>query len=205
MIRNLVKNYTKGRDGHRVRAVVLHITEGSASGTLAWFNNPRSLASAHYLIHPTQPYVSQLVEECDTAWHAGKLVRPTWPRLIEATKLGGIENIGTVDEDAQPLGEKGADYVRLHSEVLGGTGKTIVNPNKYTIGIEVALPNGRTMPTWGQWLAVTRLVRDIAGRYSLPLDKHGLVNHFEINKGKTCPGMWCRRFYILSLMKFINK
>jgi len=194
------------RDGHKIKATVLHVTDGSFNGALSWLTSKKSQVSSHYLISPHRPYVIQLVPENMAAWHAGRVVRPTWPGMIEEQSFGGIDDKRTISSDVDlSTGEKGTDLIILENELLAGRHiKTVVNPNKYTIGIEVALPNGRTMPTWGQWLAVTRLVRDIAGRYSLPLDKHGLVNHFEINSSKTCPGFYVRRFYILLLMKFIN-
>jgi len=162
MIKNLVRNYTKGRDGYKITAVCLHITEGTASGTLSWFNNPESLASSHYLVSPTAPFVMQLVEEYDTAWHAGKVVRPTWKGLQEG-----------------------------------------VNPNKYTIGIEVALPSASFFPKWGQWRATALLVKDLLERYNLPLDEMGLVEHREIRADKLCPGKFITRLWMQTLMKYI--
>jgi len=157
------------REGYKVKAIVLHITEGSAASAMSWFMNPRSQVSSHYIVAPYKPYIMQIVPEDRAAWHAGRVVKPTWPGLIKTPARGG------------------------HA-----------NPNKYTIGIEVALPNWHAMPTWGQWTAVVRLVRDIANRHSITLDINGLVNHNEINGLKLCPGRWITRWYILALMKFIK-
>ena len=63
-------NYTKGRGGKRVRYVVIHVQDGTQAGSIAWFQNPNSNVSAHYLIS-MQGDVVQMVDEADSAWHAG--------------------------------------------------------------------------------------------------------------------------------------
>jgi len=83
-----VKNFTKGRNGYKVRAVVLHITGSSSSsalggseGRLGWFSNPASQASSHFLLKEDAT-VLQLVDEEDTAWHCGLVRNPVWQGLI---------------------------------------------------------------------------------------------------------------------------
>jgi hypothetical protein len=49
IVRKPVSNYWQGRLGERVRAIVLHVAEGSRGSVLSWFSNPASDASAHYL------------------------------------------------------------------------------------------------------------------------------------------------------------
>jgi len=89
----LVKNFTKGRKGHKVDAIVTHIMEGSMVGTLSWFNNPNAKASSHYGISRKGEIV-KYVEEEDTAWHAGRVNRPTHPLVIAR---GGVSpNLYTV-------------------------------------------------------------------------------------------------------------
>lgn len=51
--------------------VVIHATEGSYAGTLQWFRNPRSHATAHYVIRSGDGDVTQMVREKDEAWHSG--------------------------------------------------------------------------------------------------------------------------------------
>lgn len=145
------------RGGYGIKAVVLHITEGSSSSAISWFKNPESNASAHYLV-AEYGEVYQLVDEEFAAWHTGKVVRPTWDGLIEG-----------------------------------------VNPNYYTIGVELALLNDRSMPTWRQWIAWARLVKDIKRR-NFNID---IVNHNEIRADKTCPGFWGSRFYYNILKNFV--
>lgn len=80
-------NHVKGRNGHKVKAVVLHITEGSYTSSLGsrlgWLTSPASNVSSHYLIGDRVPYTIQLVKEEDTAWHCGLVRNPTWKGLVE--------------------------------------------------------------------------------------------------------------------------
>ncbi len=67
-------NYTRANrpdDGQQIRYVVLHDTEGGYDGSLAFFRDPRSQASAHYLVRSSDGHVAQLVDNRDVAWHAG--------------------------------------------------------------------------------------------------------------------------------------
>ncbi len=65
-------NYTSGRPGdQRITQIVIHDTETSYAQAIAIFRNPRSHVSAHYLIRGIDGHVARLVDEVDTAWHAG--------------------------------------------------------------------------------------------------------------------------------------
>jgi N-acetyl-anhydromuramyl-L-alanine amidase AmpD len=90
--------------------------------------------------------VHQFVDEADTAFHAGTVVRPTW-RLL------------------QPR----------------------VNPNLYTIGIE---HEGLPQDSWADDLYATSaaLIREVAARWKIPLDRDHVIMHREIRASKTCPG-----------------
>jgi hypothetical protein len=90
--------------------------------------------------------VHQYVEETDTAFHAGTVVRPTW-RLLDP-----------------------------HA-----------NPNLYTIGIE---HEGLPQNPWPDDLYQTsaKLIREVAGRWAIPLDRDHVIMHREIRASKTCPG-----------------
>jgi len=69
-------NHWRGRDGHKVRAVVLHITDGdTAASAIDWFHNPKSEVSAHYVID-RDGTVYQVVVEDDTAWTNGPIHAP---------------------------------------------------------------------------------------------------------------------------------
>jgi N-acetylmuramoyl-L-alanine amidase len=71
-------NFTKGRNGKKIIAIVNHITAGLMPGTLSWLKNPNAQASAHYLVTKAG-LIFQLVKDEDTAWHAGIVNKPNWP------------------------------------------------------------------------------------------------------------------------------
>ncbi|MBL8047832.1 MAG: N-acetylmuramoyl-L-alanine amidase [Chthonomonas sp.] len=51
--------------------VVIHIMEGTYSGSISWFQNPSSNVSAHYMVRSSDGQITQMVREKDIAWHAG--------------------------------------------------------------------------------------------------------------------------------------
>jgi N-acetyl-anhydromuramyl-L-alanine amidase AmpD len=70
-------NYTAGRGGRKIIAIVNHQTGGQGPGALSWLSNPASKVSAHYLIF-RDGTVYQLVRLQDTAWQAGAVDQPSW-------------------------------------------------------------------------------------------------------------------------------
>lgn len=59
-----------------VHGLVLHIQDGTETGTEAWFNNPASQASSHFLNPKTGP-LRQLIDTADRAW-AQAAGNPYW-------------------------------------------------------------------------------------------------------------------------------
>lgn len=99
-------NYHQGRRGFLPEAIVIHIMEGSLSGTDSWFRTETSQVSAHYGIG-RKGEIHQYVQESDTAFHAGRVNAPSWS-LIKRTGNGfinpnfytiGIEHEGGDDTD----------------------------------------------------------------------------------------------------------
>jgi hypothetical protein len=84
-------NYTNGR-GQRVNLVVIHTCQGGYSGCVATFKNPSRGASAHYVLRSSDGQMTQMVDEADTAWHAGN-----WNYNQRSV---GIEHEGFVDNTA---------------------------------------------------------------------------------------------------------
>lgn len=84
-------NYTKGRGGKRVTRIVVHVQDGTQAGSISWFQNPASNVSAHYLISMAGDVV-QMVDEADSAWHAGN-----WD--VNQTSIG-IEHEGQPSKGA---------------------------------------------------------------------------------------------------------
>lgn len=76
-------NYSKGRNGRKIIAIVNHITAGTFPGCLSWMRNPQAKASAHYLI-TRQGKIYQMVRDEDTSWHAGAVNKPNW-KLYDGT------------------------------------------------------------------------------------------------------------------------
>jgi hypothetical protein len=64
-------NYTQANRGARgIKYIVIHIAQGSYSGTIDWFQNPRANVSAHYVVG-RRGKIAQCVRNEDIAWHAG--------------------------------------------------------------------------------------------------------------------------------------
>lgn len=89
-------NMETGRVGYRPEAIVVHIMEGTLSGTDSWFANPASAVSAHYGIG-MGGQIHQYVAESDTAWHAGRRWKATW-RLIRPEVNPNLYTIGIEHE-----------------------------------------------------------------------------------------------------------
>lgn len=130
-------NFTKGRQGQKPRAIVLHLMDGTLNGTDAWFRNKDAQASTHYGVGK-KGEIYQWVNESDTAWGNGRVYKPTW-RLVDAK----------------------------------------MNPNLYTISIE---HEGVTGHIWTpeQYAADVELIKDIAARWNIPLDRDHIIIHSEI-------------------------
>jgi len=64
-------NYTQANRGApKIEFIIIHIAQGSYSGTINWFQNPRANVSAHYVVG-RRGSVAQCVHNEDIAWHAG--------------------------------------------------------------------------------------------------------------------------------------
>lgn len=74
--------------------------------------------------------------------------------------------------------------------VLNPTAKLLkpgINPNYYSIGIEVSLkPPATIQPE--QRTSLKELIRELAARHGIPIDRDHIIGHKEIFSGKTCPG-----------------
>jgi hypothetical protein len=65
-------NYTNANreQSQNINRIVVHIAQGSYSGTLSWFKNPHANVSAHYVLSRGGK-VAQCVRDADIAWHSG--------------------------------------------------------------------------------------------------------------------------------------
>jgi len=74
---------------------------------------------------------------------------------------------------------------RPSAEIVREHGK--INPNYYTIGIEHE-GNGGDALTPEQWATSLAIVRFVAKKWGIPLDRKHIIGHREIRASKTCPG-----------------
>jgi N-acetyl-anhydromuramyl-L-alanine amidase AmpD len=142
-------NFTSGRNGEKPQAIVIHIMEGTLSGTDGWFNDKKSKVSAHYGIG-TSGEIHQYVKDTDSAWHAGRVDHPAWKNIRK-------------------------------------TGGSYKNPNLYTLGIE---HEGIETSDWTpqMYQSSSSLIRELAGKWNIPIDRDHVIGHREIYSIKTCPG-----------------
>ena len=93
---------TPGRNGHRPLGIVVHTAVGSLEGTAAWFEKPESGVSAHFVVGLDGRLVA-VVDEADTARHAGHRDRPTaafLPDGVDPNRVTiGIEFVDDGDPD----------------------------------------------------------------------------------------------------------
>lgn len=66
-------NYTEAYRPYSssINKIVIHVTQGSWSGAINWFQNPNSRVSAHYVVRSSDGLISKTVLRKDIAWHAG--------------------------------------------------------------------------------------------------------------------------------------
>lgn len=94
-------NYTAANrpDSSVIDKVIVHVTQGSWSSAINWFNNEDAGVSAHYTVRSDDGFIGQSVHEKDIGYHAGN-----WN--YNKTSIG-IEHEGYVD---QPEWFTGAMY-----------------------------------------------------------------------------------------------
>lgn len=72
--------------------VIIHVTQGSWSGSLSWFQSSAANVSAHYVIRSSDGRIGQSVAEKNVAWHAGN-------RTYNNTSIG-IEHEGFISQSS---------------------------------------------------------------------------------------------------------
>lgn len=95
-------NFWSGRKGYRPEAIVIHIMDGTLTGTDSWFASTSSQVSAHYGIGKGGE-VHQYVQEGDAAWHAGRVDKPSWA-LIKPDVNPNLYTIG-LEHEGKPADE----------------------------------------------------------------------------------------------------
>lgn len=108
-------NFTVGRGGKKVNKIVIHwwgdpAQNPSAEGVVNWLCNPASGVSAHYVVTGTGRRAWCLVNETDTAWHAGN-----WDANL--TGIGVECDPRCRDEDYDTVAELIADFWRYYGKL----------------------------------------------------------------------------------------
>lgn len=81
----------KGRHGHKVKAIVLHVWEGLwTAGTRSWFFSPTRNVSYNDVVLKNGEWI-QLVDPFDPAWANGGGKDAVWPGIIK-TRSGTVIN-----------------------------------------------------------------------------------------------------------------
>ena len=85
-------NYTPANRPYSnvIDKVIVHVTQGSWSGAVNWFQDPYAGVTSHYTVRSSDGFVGQSVREKDIAWHAGN-----W--FYNQSSIG-IEHEGYVDD-----------------------------------------------------------------------------------------------------------
>jgi N-acetyl-anhydromuramyl-L-alanine amidase AmpD len=89
--------HRKPGDGD-IHYIVIHVTDGSYAGAVAWLTNAQAHVSSHYVIS-REGEITQLVARRDIAWHSGN-------HMMNAESIG-IEHEGMTDD---PSGFTDAEY-----------------------------------------------------------------------------------------------
>ena len=76
-----------------------------------------------------------------------------------------------------------------------------VNCNLRTISIGVV--NKGEFPNVQHWFKWARGCKQIMKRYNIPLNRSGVVNHFEIRSDKRCPRPWFTRRWLQLLWNIV--
>lgn len=89
-------NFWTGRKGYVPELIVIHIMDGTLSGTDSWFANTASQVSSHYGIGKNGE-IHQYVKEEDSAWHAGRIDSPN-AKLVKQNVNPNLYTIGIEHE-----------------------------------------------------------------------------------------------------------
>ena len=97
--RILNKHYTKGRDGHKIKYVVIHYNGGNLTVDGCYNVWQTRKASAHYQVQ-SDGVIGQLVWDSNTAWHAGNWVANCESIGIEHANIGNAITADCINSGA---------------------------------------------------------------------------------------------------------
>ena len=156
------------RANHTVRAVVLHVVQGTYESAIDWLSQPKSMVSAHFVV-AKDGRVAQLVSIDDTAWGNG-------------LHYDSSKGIWVTPPD--PKGKVWPANPSWRGLIRG------VNPNFYTISVE---HEGCSQEPWTAAmydanLGLLRWIRDVLGMTFVLHET--LIGHSELDHATRsyCPG-----------------
>lgn len=152
-------NFTPGRDGQAVKAIVDHITGGAGGPSLDWLTNPASKVSSHYLIM-RYGTIYQLVKEEDTAWGCGLDFSRGYAAYRSDLAIPWIRD----------LWEQGPDFDPNLANLA----------NLQAINIEHEASAGQGL-TEAQYQATLGLHRHLLNRHNLPADGAHVIGHSKLD------------------------
>jgi len=140
-------NKWNNRKGHAVRAIVVHVCDGNFRGCLDWTTDEVSQVSYHYIVR-RDGHVVQTVKNEHAAWHAGRVVSPTWDGILD----GINPNLYTIGIARSGFGSKAPSveqFVALCA-LLGRVADEVgVRLNADTVVFHREIHSGKTCPGVG--------------------------------------------------------
>lgn len=172
--------FARGRGGRAILYIVIHHWDDpdknpTFDGVVAWFKNPNSWVSAHYVVEAGR--VACMVNESDTAWHAGD-------GEMNRTSIGIECNPRASEADLQTLIELLAELKARypHAQIIGH--KDVVStgcPGRYYARLE-ELRRGALNP------ANAPAARAHLRRAPAPLAVDGVAGRLTIRRLQECLG-----------------
>lgn len=167
IVKKLSPNHFKGRNGWKPDMIVNHITEGSYDGSINWLCNPRSQASAHFVV-AKDGRITQLVELTDGAWGNGTSKNPLKKYHYSKSTLKSVRDRKT-----------NANYytISIEHEGIWANGKGKLTPAQLQATIELHK-------------YIIAEVKRIYG-VDIPIDREHIVGHYQITPitKPLCPGV----------------
>lgn len=154
------------RKGWKPDIIVSHITEGSYAGAVSWLCNPKSGASAHFVVSK-KGEITQLVDIREAAWCNGTSTDPKKNNHYSKSSLKIVRDRKT-----------NANYYTISIEHEGF----------YKDGYGALTPEQLEATIWLHRYIIDE-VKKIYG-IEIPIDREHIVGHYQIDpiRKPNCPG-----------------